>query len=69
MNFVAKTGMIDRGADRLYKRSLRLWRRCVEWKLGGMRGLGRLDYAWPIVEVAGKAAGLTVSSLSLYLAI
>lgn len=26
-----------------------------------MRGLGRLDYAWPIVELDGKAAGLTVS--------
>jgi hypothetical protein len=26
-----------------------------------MRGLGRLDYAWPIVERSRKAMGLAVS--------
>jgi hypothetical protein len=26
-----------------------------------MRGLDRLDYAWPIVDHEGKAAGLNVS--------
>lgn len=33
-----------------------------------LRGLGRLDYAWPIVERSGKATGLTVS-LSIPLSI
>ena len=34
-----------------------------------MRGLGRLDYAWPIVELSGKANGLFCLSLSLSLSL